>query len=184
MTNANNIALIKKDRLRFTKNKLSSGLALLAIVFNALYFVIVYESKETDVGSYYYNWTTGISVLYNLVFMLAAFLASEGVKNYKLGYSYVLMILGLGEIVRIFYIPMNARNTTNPNVTSVDLADLVAKGETVPTVMGDFQFYFCLGCLVAAAALCIIAGVVAVIKTTTLIKYQAELEKNSRGSKS
>lgn len=181
MTNANNIALIKKDRLRFTKNKLSSGLALLAIVFNALYFVVVYES---DVGSYYYNWTVGVSVLYNLVFMLAAFLSSEGVKNYKLGYSYVLMILGLGEIVRIFYIPLNARNTTDPTITSEALADLVAKGETVPTVMGTFQFYFCTGCLVAAAALCIIAGVVAMIKTTTLIKYQAELEKNSRGSKS
>ncbi len=181
MTNANNIALIKKDRLRFTKNKLSSGLALLAIVFNALYFVSIYSS---DVGSYYYSWTIGVSVLYNLVFMLLAFLSSEGVKNYKLGYSYALMFLGLGEIVRIFYIPLNAKNTTDPTITDAVRADLIAKGETVPTVMGDFQFFFCTGCLVAAAALCIIAGVVAMIKTTTLIKYQAELEKNPRGSKS
>ena len=181
MINANNIALIKKDRLRFTKNKLSSGLALLAIVFNALYFVDVYRS---DVGSYFYNWTIGASVLYNLIFMLAAFLSSEGVKNYKLGYSYVLMALGLGEIVRVFYIPLQSRNTTDPTITTDALTELVAKNETVPTVMGDFQFYFCAGCLVAAGALCIIAGVVALIKTTTLIKYQAELEKNSRGSKS
>lgn len=181
MTNANNIALIKKDRLRFTKNKLSSGLALLAIVFNALYFVSVYSS---DVGSYFYNWTIGVSVLYNLVFMLLAFLSSEGVKNYKLGYSYALMILGLGEIVRIFYIPLTAKNTTDPTITSDALSNMLAKGETVPTVMGDFQFYYCTVCLVAAAALCIISGVVAMIKTTTLIKYQDELEKNSRGSKS
>lgn len=181
MTNANNIALIKKDRLRFTKNKLSSGLALLAILLNALYFVDVYRS---DVGSYFYNWTIGVSVLYNLIFMLLAFLASEGVKNYKLGYSYVLMVLGLGEIVRIFYIPLNAKNTTDPTITAEELTKLLEKGESVPTVMGDFQFFFCTGCLVAAAALCIIAGIVAMIKTTTLIKYQAELENKPRGSKS
>ena len=69
--------LIKKDRLRFTKNVLSSNLTLLAIVFNALYFVSIYKS---DVGSYYYTWMIGISVVYNLLFMLAAFLspAEEG----------------------------------------------------------------------------------------------------------
>ena len=41
---------IQRDRMRFTKNTLSSGLALLAILFNVLYFVSIYKS---DVGSYY-----------------------------------------------------------------------------------------------------------------------------------
>ena len=77
MTSKND-ALVKKDRLRFTKNKLSSSLTLLAIVFNALYFVCIYKS---DVGSYYYQYMMGISVVYNLLFMLIAFLASEGVKS-------------------------------------------------------------------------------------------------------
>lgn len=181
MTNANNIALIKKDRLRFTKNKLSSGLALLAIVFDCLYFVSVYSS---DVGTYYYNWQIGLSVLYNLVFLLVAFLSSEGVKNYKLSYSYILMLVGGLQVVRIFFIPLNAYNTTDPTLTVDKVADLIAKGERVPSVMDDFQFWYCAICLVASAALCVIAGVVAMIKTTTLNKYQAELEKNSRGSKS
>lgn len=181
MINANNTALINKDRLRFTKNKLSSGLALLAIVFNALYFVDVYRS---DVGSYYYNWIIGVSVLYNLIFMLLAFLSSEGVKNYKLAYSNVLIILGIGEIARIFIIPFTARNTTSPTVTADAVQELISKGEPVPTVMGDFQFFFCSGCLVAAAVLLIISGIIAMIKTTTLMKYQAELEKNAKGSKS
>lgn len=181
MINANNTALIKKDRLRFTKNKLSSGLALLAIVFNALYFVDIYR---TDVGSYYYNWMIGISVLYNLIFMLLAFLSSEGVKNYKLAYSNVLILLGIGEIARIFIIPFAAKNTTSPTVTSEVLQELISKGEPVPTVMENFQFFFCTGCLVAAAVLCIIAGIIAMIKTTTLMEYQAELEKKAKGSKS
>ena len=72
--------LIQRDRMRFTKNTLSSGLALLAILFNVLYFVSIYKS---DVGSYYYNILMGASVLYNLIFMLVVFLSSEGVKSYK-----------------------------------------------------------------------------------------------------
>ena len=36
---ADRISEIKKDRLRYTKNKLSSSLAIIAIVFDALYFI-------------------------------------------------------------------------------------------------------------------------------------------------
>ena len=69
---------VKRDRMRYTKNSLSSSLALLAIVFNVLYFVSIYQS---DKGKFYYTILIGASVLYNLVFMLMAFLSSEGVKN-------------------------------------------------------------------------------------------------------
>ena len=72
------------DRMRYTKNKLSGNLALLAIVCNVLYFVAVYK---TDVGNYFYEFFIGASVLYNLVFMLTAFLSSESVKNYKISYN-------------------------------------------------------------------------------------------------
>ena len=180
MTTVNNLSFIKKDRLRYSKNKLSASLTYLAIVFNALYFVSIYSS---DVGSYYYNWIIGISVLYNLIFMLGAFLASEGVKNYKLGYAYLLIILGLGQLVRILIIPLTAKGTTDPRITEEALEKLIASGKDVPTVMDTFQFYFCVGCLVVSSALMIAAGVIAVIKTTTLNKFQAELDKNLRGSK-
>ena len=39
---------IKRDRMRYTKDKTSSRLVLLAIVLDALYFVSIYKS---DVGS-------------------------------------------------------------------------------------------------------------------------------------
>ena len=77
----NKDAMIKKDRMRFIKNKMSSNLILLAIVANALYFVSIYRS---DVGNYYYKIFIGASIVYNLVFMLTAFLSSEGVKNYNI----------------------------------------------------------------------------------------------------
>ena len=161
---------VKKDRLRFTKNKLSSNLILLAIVANALYFVSIYSS---DVGSYYYKIFIGASVIYNLVFMLSAFLSSEGVKGYKMGYSYVSIILGLLQIGRIFYIPMNAWKEPTPLIDS-----------EIPTVMADGQYWYVVGCLCASAALLILAGVIGIVKTTTLNNYQTELDKEQEGAKS
>ena len=165
----NNDALIKKDRLRYTKNKLSANLTYLAIVFDCIYFVSLYSSdiKRQEIGGSYYVWMMGISVLYNLVFMLAAFLCSEGVKNYSIGHGFALMVIGAGPLVRIFIWPMKLHAT---EAASGDL------------VMQDGQFLRVIVYLVASAALCIIAGVVAVIKTTTLRNYEAELKR--RGSQS
>ena len=49
---------IQLDRMRYTKNTLSSRLTLLAIVFDVLYFVSIYS---TDVGSWYYSLLIGVS---------------------------------------------------------------------------------------------------------------------------
>lgn len=160
--NLENDAVIKKDRLRFTKNKLSANLTLLAIVFNALYFVSIYKS---DVGSYYYKLIIGVSVVYNLLFMLAAFLSSEGVKGYKINYSYVLLVLGMGQIMRIFILPRQARNTT------------VLLSEAEQAVMEAPQFTRICIYLIASAVLCFAAAVINIYKSSTLTRYQAELEK-------
>ena len=164
----NNEALIKRDRLRFTKNKLSANLTLLAIVCNALYFISLYS---TDISTYYYNVMIGVSVVYNLLFMLISFLSSEGVKSYKLGYSFVLMALGVGQIIRIFVMPMAAKN-----------AIVEVSGVSVPA-MDDGQFIYITVLLVASAALCIVAGIVNFFKTRALESYQAELDKKAKGSK-
>lgn len=100
--------LIKKDRMRFIKNKLPANLALLGILFDVFYFVSIYQS---DVRDYYYTMMIGASILYNLVFMLACFLSSEGIKNYKGGYAWLLAGLGIGQIVRIFILPAQAHAT-------------------------------------------------------------------------
>jgi len=161
-----NVAMIRKDRLRFTKNKLSANLIILAIVANALYFVNIYR---TDVGNYYYSLMIGASVVYNLVFMLVAFLSSEGVKNYKIGYGYVAVLLGLLQAGRIFYLPLNALNAPNPKVDAESA-----------TVMTGGQFSFVAICLGISAVLLIAAGITGIIKTMTLNSYRAELEKNSK----
>ena len=105
-----NDALVTQiDRMRYTKNTASSRLALLAIVFDILFFISLYKS---DVGTYYYTILIGASIIYNLVFLLTTFLCSEGVKNYRASYSWVMISLGIVQFVRIFILPMRAHDAT------------------------------------------------------------------------
>ncbi len=155
------LATVKKDRLRFTKNKLASTLAILGIVFDVLYFVSIYSS---DVGNYFYTMIIGASVVYNLLFLLTVFLSSEGVKNYKLGYAVALIAIGVMQIVRIFYIPLNAHST------------VVQVGKESVQAMSDGQFTRVVIYLSLSAIMCIGAGVVGIIRTVTLNNYKKQLE--------
>ena len=155
--------VIRKDRMRYTKNSLSSGLALIAILANVFYFVSIYKS---DVGSYYYKLIIGASILYNLLFMLVVFLSSEGVKGYKMGYAYALLVIGALQIVRIFILPLSAHNATV----------MINQQETV--VMQNAQFIRVIFYLCVSAACCIAAGIIAIIKTRALNAHLAELNGN------
>lgn len=156
---------IKRDRMRYTKDSFSSGLVLLAIVFNVLYFVSIYQ---TDVGRYYYNWVIGASIIYNLLFLLTAFLASQGVKNRKGGYSLTLLVIGLLQIGRIFYLPAKAYS-----------APPVEMGEEMLEVMSTSQYTYVVVCLAASAVCCIVAGVSSYISNKQLAQHMRELEKQS-----
>lgn len=155
---------IRKDRMRFTKNTLSSNLAILAIIFDVLYFVSIYQS---DVGSWYYQLLIGASILYNLVFLLAAFLSSEGIKNYDIHYAYLLVGLGVGQIIRIFILPMKAH------------AAVVTLQGAETAVMTNGQFTYVVGCLIASAVCCIVAAVVGMQKSKMLNDYLASMKKTA-----
>ena len=152
---------IKLDRMRYTNDSFSSTMALLAIVFDCLFFVSIYQS---DMGTYYYNWLIGVSVIYNLVFLLAAFLASESVKNRKKGYSGVLVLLGLGQIARVFILPAQAHAAT----IMIDGAEVA--------VMGDGQYLYVVACLIASAVCCIVAAVVSARNNKVLDDYLKTIE--------
>ena len=152
---------IQRDRMRYIKNSLSSNLAYLGILANVFYFVSIYMS---DVDTYYYNYIIGISIVYNLVFMLAVFLSSEGVKNYKKNYSYLMAVIGVIQIVRIFIIPMNAHSTT----TVVNGAEVV--------VMQDAQFIRVVVYLLISAACLIGSAAVNFIRCNELDAHLKTLE--------
>lgn len=155
------VQTIQKDRMRYTKDSFSSMLLILSIVFDCLYFVSIYQS---DVGSYYYNWMIGVSIVYNLVFLLAAFLASESVKNRKGGYTAIIVLLGIVQVARIFILPAKAHAAT-VLVNGVELA-----------VMGNGQYLYVVGCLAASAVCCFVAAVTSARNNKILADYMASIE--------
>ncbi len=157
---------IRKDRLRFTKNSLASTLAIVAIVFDVLYFLNIYKSDvNRSVGDFYYQIRIGGSIILNLLFMLAAFLSSEGIKNYKKSYGYVLAVLGIIQIVRIFILPMQAHAT-----------DITVGGVT-SKVMENGQFITVIIYLILSAAACFAAAYVGIKKSNELEAHMASLKK-------
>ena len=152
---------IKLDRLRYTKNTTASRLAILAILFDVLFFVSIYK---TDVGTYYYNILIGASILYNLIFMLAAFLASEGVKNFRASYSWLLLVLGVIQVARIFIIPAQAH------------AAVVKVGSQALPAMGDAQYIRVIIYLALSAACLFASAVVNLQKSRALAAHIASLQ--------
>ena len=103
-----------------------------------------------------------------LVFLLAAFLASEGVKNYNIRYAYLLFILGAGQLIRIFIYPMKAHDAT------VKIKDQAVQ------VMGDGQFMRVVLYLVLSAACCFAAGVVGASKSKALSAHLASMSEQTK----
>ena len=161
MTQAMDDRQIQLDRMRYIKNTASSRLCYLAILLDVLYFVSIYKS---DVGSWYYQILVGGSIVYNLLFMLITFLASEGVKNYQANYSNVLYVLGILQVARIFILPMQAHSA------------VVTVGGVETVVMGNAQFIRVIVYLVGSAACLIIAAVINQRKSRALNRHLASLE--------
>jgi hypothetical protein len=152
---------ISRDRMRFTKDTLSANAVIAAIVLDCLYFVSIYQS---DVSTWYYNWIIGASIIFNLLFLLTAFLASEGIKNRKTGFTIPLIALGALQIVRIFYLPAMAHAAT-----------VTIAGEEV-LVMGNGQYLYTVVCLAISAVCCIFAAINSHINNKKLAAHMQTIE--------
>lgn len=97
-----NQKIIHSDILRYKKNKLPATFALLGLVFNCLYFMLIYGIYN----SFFYKIDIGLSVLITLISLLAMFLSSEGIKGYSKKYAILLIVLAVVQVVRIFFLPL------------------------------------------------------------------------------
>lgn len=94
--------VIANDILRYKKNKPAQMLALLGLVFNCLYFMLLYAMPKEEFTTI----TIGVSVVLTLIILLVIFLSSEGVKGYNKKYSIVLAVIAAFQILRIFGYPL------------------------------------------------------------------------------
>jgi hypothetical protein len=153
--NQNELSLVKKDMMRFRTNKLSSGLALLGVVVNVIYFISVYKvdgDATTENGLEIYKPLLAISVIYNLLFMLFTILASQGIQAYSNVYCVMLLATAGVQIARIFILPAKYLELS-----------IVAEG----------KFILWSVLLVASAALLIAAAIIGFIKNKTYHDYVA-----------
>ena len=164
MTQAMEDREIRLDRMRYVKNTSSSRLCYLGILLNVLYFISIYKS---DVASWYYQILVGGSIVYNLLFMLMVFLASEGVKNYQKNYSWLLYVLGILQIIRIFILPTQAHNA------------VVKIGSEETVVMQSAQYIRCIIYLAGSAACLILAGYINQTKAAALEKHIRKIGKEA-----
>lgn len=162
---------ISLDRMRYIKNKASSNLAILAILFDVLYFVNLYRS---DVGTYYYTILIGASIIYNLIFLLAAFLASEGVKIYNEQYCYILIVIGVIQFIRIFIMPVPAHNAY------IELINASTKEMESVQVMKTPQFLRQVIYLCASGICCLVSAYIGIVKSRKLKAYEATLGEEKR----
>lgn len=164
MSEIENDRLISTDRMRYIKNTASSRLCYLAILTDVLYFVSIYGS---DRGSWYYQWLIGVSIVYNLLFMLITFLASEGVKGYQEKYSPLLYALGAAQWARILIIPLKACQ-----------AVVKISGSEVH-VMETGQLIYVIICLAVSGIALIAAGAVNQRKSRILRNHLKTLEERA-----
>ena len=87
-------------RMRYQTDKRSSSLCILAIVFNVIYFLSLYSNNNLNP-----DFSMGLDVLYNILFMLFAFLASEKVKTYTKSWALPTIIGGCLQFARIMWMP-------------------------------------------------------------------------------
>lgn len=96
-----NQKILADDVLRYKNNKLGQMLSYVGLVFNCLYIMLLYSFNNNT----FYVFEMGVSVLVSLVYLLACFLASEGVKTYNKKFCIFLVVLAAIQIIRIFGFP-------------------------------------------------------------------------------
>ena len=143
----------KLDVLRFKKDKMPANLCYFAIILDVLYFILVYKINN----DYFYTPIVGVSIVINLFFMLAAFLCSEEVKNYHGKFGILMIVVGVIEILRVLYYPMQCS----------------ANG-----VMTDAQFIRSIIYLVGAGALLIVGGAMSMMNSKKLENYKKSIGEN------
>lgn len=159
-----NQVTIAHDIMRYKKNKWAQMLALLGLVFNCLYFMLLYAYTD----AHFQTITIGISVILTLIVLLTVFLSSENIKNYNKTYCIVLLVVAAFQILRIFGYPLYG---LNHKILTAGYFGFY------PTADQSWvEFVILLVYLLASAACLIAAAVIGWIQTERLQRHLKKVE--------
>ena len=160
-----NQQIIADDILRYKRNKLAQLFAILGIVFNCLYFCILYAIPDAKI------WKIGMgaSIVLTLVVLLVIFLSSEGVKGYNKKFSIVLLVIAAFQILRIFYYPLKGLQNNTLYGNTLGYFGIYPTNSTL--------FFILMVIWLCASAACLIASaVIGWIYAARLEKFQKKLD--------
>lgn len=149
--------------LRYKNNSLSFWMSMLAIIFQCIAFVFTYKCL---------GWTpefpTGLDIIINIIFLLFVFLASEKLKTYNINWGYIIIGIGLVNLIRIFtyVIPTHYVMDTVSNTMILNI--------------DNFSYILSIVSYVLVAIFCTIAGLVTIYKGRILKEFLASLEKEGK----
>lgn len=168
-----NQEIIHSDLMRYKSNKLASYLALLAIIFNCLYFCLLYSFRDKFFGT----WRLGVSVILTLVVLLVTFLSSEGIKNYNKKFAIALLILAVVQIIRMFGLPLEALKYDIKNGVASQLTGGALNMRYFGIDLSPSVAYVILVVWLAASAACLIASaVIGYINSVKLENFNKKIE--------
>lgn len=93
---------MKTELMRYRNDSLSYYLNLLGLCFNALFFMLLYSAKNIRANDMYGKFI-GFDILFNIVYLLVAFLTAEKSKAYTLNWCWVSLALGVLQIPRLLF---------------------------------------------------------------------------------
>ncbi|MGN0823903.1 MAG: hypothetical protein ACI4MB_02400 [Candidatus Coproplasma sp.] len=143
-------ATIESDTLLYRKNKLPATLALLGLVFNCLYFCLLYGIKDRTGETRWSQIDIGVSVILTLVLLLVTFLASEGIKGYNKKFCIPLLVIAVFQIARIFYFPLYGLQN---NILTIPYFWIYPTTSTFEFIMMVIWLVASAACLAASAIL-------------------------------
>ena len=150
MDKKNKNVTIENDTLLYRKNKLPASLALLGLVFNCLYFCLLYAVKDRTGNTIWSQIDIGISVILTLVLLLTTFLCSEGIKGYNKKFCIPLLVIAVFQIARIFYFPLYGLKN---NILTVPYFWIIPTNSTFEFIMMVIWLGASAACLTASAVI-------------------------------
>lgn len=178
-----NQVILQDDIRRYKTNKLASSLALLAIVFNCLYFCLLYSFRELtaagDPNKFQGSdlWRLGVSVVLTLVVLLFTFLCSEGIKNYNKKYAIPLLVIAAVQVIRMFGMPLEMLKKDIAAGVSSQLSGGILNMRYFGIDLTPTACYTILVVWLAASAACLIAAaIVGYINSSKLEQFNKKIE--------
>ena len=115
---------MKAELMRYRNDSRSFYLAIIGLALNACFLMWTYSSPGITCQDMFGK-IIGFDILFNIMYLLIAFLTAEKVKTYSLNWCWTALVLGLLQLPRIL---MPIKLFINAKAGNLNLLTLLVKG--------------------------------------------------------